>query len=45
MAVIETEVGPVSEIYSYISPEPIAAASLGQVNASWTHCMPLGLKV
>ena len=31
MAVIEAEVGPVSEIFSYITPEPIAAASLGQV--------------
>lgn len=31
-ALIEEELGaPVSEIYSYLSPEPVAAASLGQV--------------
>ena len=34
MAVIEEELGrPVGEVYSELSPEPVAAASLGQVRA------------
>ena len=37
MAVIEAEVGLVSEIFSYITPEPIAAASLGQVSCCRLH--------
>jgi hypothetical protein len=37
MAVIEAEVGPTSEIFSYLSPEPIAAASLGQVPPPPSH--------
>jgi len=40
--VIQEELGrPVSEVYSEITPEPVAAASLGQVHA----CLSGGLPV
>jgi aarF domain-containing kinase len=35
-ATMERELGrPVDEVFSFITPEPVAAASLGQVVSSW----------
>ena len=48
MAVIEEELGrPVDEVYSSISPEPVAAASLGQVykGTLWSTGEQVAIKV
>lgn len=40
-ATIERELGkPVYDVFSSISPEPVAAASLGQVVSSMMDCYP-----
>ena len=39
MAIVERELGrPLGEVFSYISPAPIASASLGQVSGSVGVC-------